>query len=281
MRIQPSRLQAFRNTFVADLLAGASGAAAGAPLSMGFAIIAGVSPIYGLYTTIVATIVGALATSSVFLTVSPTNALVLVVGSTLSAYADNDPLGHLFTLTVMVGLVQLLLGLLRAGNLFRFVSNAVMTRLCHRGRSVDHHWPVTHPRRTGQQGFWQRVVAHQRLAAAPAAGAVTDALHRPALHRAHSGAPNGPRLKYLAMLSSLIICSALVHFADWQDVLLTGDLMPVPAGMPQLVLPVPAYVPELAFRRAGHRAARLPAKRWPDAHGATAPTVRWPVSNAI
>ena len=49
------------------------------------------------------------------------------------------------------------------------------------------------------------------------------------------------------MLSSLIICSALVHFAGWQDVLLTGDLMSVPAGMPQLVLPVPAYVPELAF----------------------------------
>ena len=127
MRILPSRLQGFSDSFGADLLAGASGAAVGAPQAMGFAIIAGVSPIFGLYTAVVATIVGALSTSSVFMTVNPTNALVLVVGSTLSAYADDDPLGHLFTLTVMVGLVQLLLGLLRAGNLFRFVSNAVMT----------------------------------------------------------------------------------------------------------------------------------------------------------
>ena len=246
MRIQPSRLQAFRNTFVADLLAGASGAAAGAPLSMGFAIIAGVSPIYGLYTTIVATIVGALATSSVFLTVSPTNALVLVVGSTLSAYADDDPLGHLFTLTVMVGVVQLLLGLLRAGNLFRFVSNAVMTGFVTGAGLLIiigqlHALVGLGSRSSGSallriSDWLQRLpqVQSQTLFIGLLSIALIVVLKR-------------TRLKYLAMLSSLIICSALVHFADWQDVLLTGDLMPVPAGMPQLVLPVPAYVPELAF----------------------------------
>ena len=61
------------------LVAGATGAVAGAPQAMGFAIIAGVSPIYGLYTAVVATIVGALTTSSTFMTVAPTNALALVV----------------------------------------------------------------------------------------------------------------------------------------------------------------------------------------------------------
>ncbi len=246
MRILPSRLQGFRDSFGADLLAGASGAAVGAPQAMGFAIIAGVSPIYGLYTAVVATIVGALSTSSVFMTVNPTNALVLVVGSTLSAYVDDDPLGHLFTLTVMVGIVQLLLGLLRAGNLFRFVSNAVMTGFVS-GAGLLIIIGQLHALVGLGSRDWGSAVAR-----------ISDWLLR--LPQAHSQtlfigllsialivALKRTRLKYLAMLSSLIICSALVHFAGWQDVLLTGDLMPVPAGMPQLVLPVPAYVPELAF----------------------------------
>lgn len=246
MHIQPSRLQSFRRNIFTDLLAGASGAAAGAPLSMGFAIIAGVSPIYGLYTTIVATIVGALATSSVFLTVSPTNALVLVVGSTLSAYVDDDPLGHLFTLTVMVGVVQLLLGLLRAGHLFRFVSNAVMTGFVSGAGLLIivgqlHAFAGLGSRGTGSA--WMRIADWlQRL---PQIHPQT--LFIGLLSIALILALKRTRLKYLAMLTSLLICSGLAQLAGWDQVLLTGDLMAVPAGMPQLVLPVPAYVPELAL----------------------------------
>ena len=246
MHIQPSRLQSFRRNFSADLLAGASGAAAGAPLSMGFAIIAGVSPIYGLYTAVVATIIGALATSSVFLTVSPTNALVLVVGSTLSAYVNDDPLGHLFTLTVMVGLVQLLLGALRAGNLFRFVSNAVMTGFVSGAGLLIIIGQLHALAGLGSRGTGSALVRIsdwlQRLPQAH-----PQSLYVGLLSVALILALKRTRLKYLAMLFSLFICSALVHFAGWQDVLLTGDLMPVPAGMPQLVLPVPAYIPELAL----------------------------------
>jgi len=70
-----------------DFLAGLTGAVAGAPQAMGFALIAGVSPLYGLYTAVVSTIIAAFTGSSVLMTVGPTNALSLVVASTLVGVA--------------------------------------------------------------------------------------------------------------------------------------------------------------------------------------------------
>lgn len=246
MRADSSRLQKIRSNFLADLLAGASGAAAGAPLAMGFAIIAGVSPVHGLYTAVVATIVGALSTSSVLLTVSPTNALALVVASVLAARAGDDPLGHLFTLTVMVGVVQLALGLLRAGDLFRFVSNAVMTGFVSGAGLLIIIGQL--PALTGQAGgaeghalarvmAWLQGLGQTQLQTA-FIGLLSIALIV-LLRRT--------RLRLLAMLTSLLVCTALTQVAGWQGVRLTGDLMPVPAGMFELVLPVPGYVPDLAL----------------------------------
>ncbi len=239
-------MQAFRKNFFPDLLAGTSGAAMAAPQAMGFAIIAGVNPIFGLHTASVATIVGALTTSSVFMAVSPTNALVLVIGSTLSAYANDDPLGHMMTLTVMVGVIQLLLGLLRVGDLFRFVSNAVMTGyVCGAGLLIIigqlHAITGLGSRSTGS--VWMRITDWlQRLPEMQ-----SNTLFIGLLSIVIILALKRTRLRNMAMLSSLFISSALVQLASWDEVLLTGDLMSMPAGLPQLALPVPAYVPDLAI----------------------------------
>lgn len=107
-----------------DLAAGLTGATAGAPQAMGFAILAGLSPVYGLYTAIVSTVVGALTGGVGYMTTGPTNALALVVGSTLGS---GDTVSRLVTLTVLVGVIQLVFGLLRLGGLTRYVSTAVMT----------------------------------------------------------------------------------------------------------------------------------------------------------
>ncbi len=99
----------------------------GAPQAMGFALIAGVSPIYGLYAAIVSTIVGAFTSNSSLMTIGPTNALSIVVFSTL--HTGNEPFSveRLFILTVLIGVFQLAFGILRLGDLTQFVSNAVMT----------------------------------------------------------------------------------------------------------------------------------------------------------
>ena len=244
MRNQPARLPAFRRNLVADLLAGASGAAVGAPQAMGFAIIAGLSPVYGLHSAVVATIVGALSTGSVFITVSPTNALALVVGSTLLVSAPGDAPGHLFTLTVMVGVIQLALGLLRFSNLLRFVSNTVMTGFISGAGlliiigQLDGLSGVAgggSGSALARLGVWLQQlpgIHAQSLFIGLLSIAIIVTLWR-------------TRLKYLAMLVSLLVCSSLVQLAGWEDVLLTGDSMAVPAGLPYPALPTPGYVPGL------------------------------------
>ena len=111
-----------------ELLAGLSGVMIGAPQAMAFALIAGVNPIYGLYTAIVATLVGALFDGHGVMTIAPTNALALVVGSALGAFgAGAGEPERLFALTALVGVFQLGFGALRLGRLMRYFDAAVMT----------------------------------------------------------------------------------------------------------------------------------------------------------
>jgi len=99
------------------------------PQSMAYALIAGIPVHYGLYTSIVPTIVGALWGSSAQLITGPTNAISLVVFSSLSGMADpftDHYLQLAFTLALLVGLIQLFLGLVRLGVLVNFVSHSVV-----------------------------------------------------------------------------------------------------------------------------------------------------------
>ena len=117
------------NLILTELLAGLSGALIGAPQAMAFALIAGINPIYGLYTAIVATLVGALFDGHGVMTIAPTNALALVVGSALGTFnaGSGGELERLFALTALVGVFQLGFGFLRLGRLMRYFDAAVMT----------------------------------------------------------------------------------------------------------------------------------------------------------
>ncbi len=116
-----------RAKLTGDLIAGTTVALVGIPDGMAQALIADVNPIYGLYTGMVTTIVGSLTTRSSFMIVSLTNALALVTGSALGSLQGTVRIEALFTLTLMVGVIQLALGLLRLGGLVRFISDSVMT----------------------------------------------------------------------------------------------------------------------------------------------------------
>src|SRR5690348_6623657 len=67
-----------------DLAAGLTVSVVDLPQSMAFALIAGVPPVYGLYSAIVLAFFGALFTSSRFLSVGPTNTQSLLVASIVS-----------------------------------------------------------------------------------------------------------------------------------------------------------------------------------------------------
>jgi sulfate permease, SulP family len=118
----------FKNKLRFDLVAGLTVAMIVVPQAMAYAPIAGVNPIYGLYTAIIPAIVGALFGSSNFLVTGPTNPTALVTASVLLTFAgDARYIEMVFLLAILTGLFKLVLGLLRLGAIIRFVSNSVLT----------------------------------------------------------------------------------------------------------------------------------------------------------
>ena len=116
-----------RANLKADAVAGLTFAVVNVPQAMAQALLATVNPVLGIYTLMVAVPIGALFTSSVFMNVSPTSALSVAAGAGLVDVPDAQRAAALAALVLMVGVMQLLAGLLRLGFIVRFVSNAVMT----------------------------------------------------------------------------------------------------------------------------------------------------------
>ncbi|MFW5870710.1 MAG: SulP family inorganic anion transporter, partial [Candidatus Sumerlaeota bacterium] len=118
-----------KTDFRRDGVAGLTVAIMGVPQAMAYAMIAGLPPVYGLYTAIVTCIVAAVVGSSSHLVTGPTNAMCMVILSLtahLPAKYDIDILEAVLLLTIMAGLFQLLFGLLKMGGVLRYVSNSVV-----------------------------------------------------------------------------------------------------------------------------------------------------------
>jgi SulP family sulfate permease len=118
-----------RHSFRADLLAGLTGAVVVLPQGVAFATIAGMPPEYGLYAGIVPAIIAALWGSSWHLVSGPTTAASLVVFSSLSVMAEPGSVDYVrlaLTLTLMVGALELVMGLARMGTLVNFISHSVV-----------------------------------------------------------------------------------------------------------------------------------------------------------
>jgi SulP family sulfate permease len=114
-----------------DLVAGLTVAAVAVPQAMAYALIAGVDPRYGLYTAIVMTALGSVFGSSAHLINGPTNAISLVVFSAvanlgLPAEARTEATQAVFLLALLVGGFQVLIALLKLGDLTRYVSESVI-----------------------------------------------------------------------------------------------------------------------------------------------------------
>ena len=121
------RLGFDRKNLGADFLSGLITGIASIPDSMASALLAGISPLTGLYAMIVATPVGALFTSSQMMHVSTTSALSLAVADSLVGVPAAGKLQIVFVLALLVGVIQLSMGLLKMGFLVRFVPHSVMT----------------------------------------------------------------------------------------------------------------------------------------------------------
>ncbi|MFJ7146004.1 sodium-independent anion transporter [Pseudomonas protegens] len=112
-----------------DLLVGLSGAILALPQSIAYALIAGLPPEYGLYAAIVPVLIACLWGSSWHLICGPTAAISIVLYASVSPLAvpaSEDYITLILLLTLLAGVFQWLLGMLRFGALVNFVSHSVV-----------------------------------------------------------------------------------------------------------------------------------------------------------
>ena len=112
-----------------DLIAGLTVAVILLPQAIAFAFIAELPPQMGVYAAIVGALVGALWGSSNQVHTGPTNAISLLVASSLSAVVLPGTPEFVIAagvMAVMVGVFQLAMGLARLGMLVNFVSHSVV-----------------------------------------------------------------------------------------------------------------------------------------------------------
>jgi SulP family sulfate permease len=131
-RLLPFRLwlpRVNRATLRADLVAGFVGGCVVLPQAIAYATLAGLPPQYGLFSAIVPAIVAALWGSSWHQVSGPTNTIALAVFAIVTPLAvpgSETYIRLVLTLTLMVGLIQFVLGIARLGAMVNFISFTVI-----------------------------------------------------------------------------------------------------------------------------------------------------------
>ncbi|HSC96906.1 MAG TPA: SulP family inorganic anion transporter [Burkholderiales bacterium] len=118
-----------RETLRADAIAGLLGAVIVLPQGIAFATLAGLPPQYGLYAAMVPAVVAALFGSSWHLVSGPTNVISIFLFASLASLAEpggDEYIRLALTLTFLVGVMQLAMGIARMGALVNFISHTVV-----------------------------------------------------------------------------------------------------------------------------------------------------------
>lgn len=230
------RITINRKHLAADLIAGLTLGIESIPDSMASALLAGINPLTGLYTMIIATPIGALFTSSELMHISTTSAMSLAVGSALFGMPGEAKLQAVFLLALMVGVIQIAMGLLKMGFLVRFVPHSVMTGFLNGvavliilGQLKD---------LTGYKSAYSNKVAQALDTALNVEKIIVPTLLvglATILLIIKLGQIK--RLRKYSLVLAMILASALTAIPSFDVVLLVGDVTVVPHALPQLALP--------------------------------------------
>jgi SulP family sulfate permease len=107
----------------ADILAGIVVALALIPEAIGFSVVAGVPPEMGLYGSVVIACVIAVTGGRPAMISAATASTAVLMGPIVREHGLN----YLFAATILMGIFQIIAGLLKLGRLMRFVSRSVLT----------------------------------------------------------------------------------------------------------------------------------------------------------
>lgn len=94
---------------------------------MAYATIIGINPVFGLLTAFIPTIIGAFFGSAKLMVTGPTNPTALVTASVLFVFANQENyIEYVFAIAIAAGIIKLILGLFKMGDIMRFISNSVL-----------------------------------------------------------------------------------------------------------------------------------------------------------
>jgi SulP family sulfate permease len=232
-----SNAQNSKPSITSDLIAGLTASIPSIPDAMASGVLAGISPIYGLYGLMIGTPIAALFTGSAFMSVVTTSAMAITIGTALGGYQGQEQIAALVTIALVIGIFQLAAGLLRLGFLVRFVSNAVMTGFLS-GLGVLIVLSQLGDLTGYSSEFSNKVIKAIDLffnldqvdipttIVGLAAIALILLLDR-------------TRLNKFSMLIVLLLVALLPPIFGWDSVLLVGDTADIPSGFPRPVFPAP------------------------------------------
>ncbi len=114
-----------RSTLRGDLLGGATAAVVMLPVGLAYGVAAGVGPIAGLYSAVASGFVAAVLGGSPALISGPTAPMTVAMAVIVAGHASS--LQQAFTIVVLAGLIQILLGLTGIGKYVAYTPRAVIS----------------------------------------------------------------------------------------------------------------------------------------------------------
>ena len=235
----PFRKDSVREDAVAGLVLGVQSV----PDGLATGLLAGISPLSGLYGYMVGTVAGAVATSSSFMAIQGTGAMAMILSDIPAVHNATDPSRALFTLSVLTGAIMLAAGLFKLGSILRFVSNAVMVGFINAiGVNIilGQLSNFTGYSASGANRIiraLQTVIHPAQLHLPTLAIGVSTILLVVLLERTRLGA--------MGLVVAVIATSALAALLGWTDVSTLNDLGDVPRSLPTPVFPSISLMPVL------------------------------------
>jgi SulP family sulfate permease len=230
-------------TMFGDLIAGLVMALVSIPGGLANGLLAGVNPLFGLFSMIAGTSVAAVFTSSVIMNVDSTSATALATFDALIGIPEDQQLVYLVVLGLLVGSFMLIFGILKLGFLVRFISNAVMTGFLS-GLGV-----LTILGQVGDfTGYYSEAankvvrtidtIIHWRQVdlATLAIGLLTIVIII-AVNRTH--------FEKYSFLVAVLLTTILVAIIDPASIAGVGDIAQIPRSLPSLHLPDLSVIPAL------------------------------------
>jgi SulP family sulfate permease len=218
------------------------------PQGLAYALMAGVNPVFGLYTLMIATPIGALATSALYMNVSSTSALSASAGDALQHVEADGRAAALVTLVLLIGIFQFVLGILKLGFIMQFVPNSVMVGftsgvavLIILGQLGDFTGYYSAQNNKVLQAADLLLHGYLIVPQALVVGFTTIGLIFALEHSRFQLVRN------LALFIAMAVASAIPWLVSWSMVETVQDVASIPRSLPKFVLPDLSLVPGLVL----------------------------------